>query len=48
MSMLELRQVSKSYGEGANEVDAISDIDLAVERGSLAKTNSIEITVQGV
>jgi len=35
MSMLELRQVSKSYGQGANEVDAISDIDLAVERGSL-------------
>ncbi len=35
MSMLELRHVSKSYGEGANEVDAISDIDLTVERGSL-------------
>jgi putative ABC transport system ATP-binding protein len=35
MSMLELRRVSKSYGEGANEVDAISDIDLNVERGSL-------------
>jgi putative ABC transport system ATP-binding protein len=35
MSMLELRQVSKSYGQGANEVDAISEIDLAVERGSL-------------
>src|SRR6202522_3123487 len=35
MSMLELRQVSKSYGEGANEVDANSDIDLSVERGSL-------------
>jgi putative ABC transport system ATP-binding protein len=35
MSMLELRQVSKSYGEGATEVDAISDIDLTVERGSL-------------
>jgi len=35
MSMLELRQVSKSYGQGANEVDAISDIDLIVERGSL-------------
>ena len=35
MSMLELRSVSKSYGEGANEVDAISDIDLSVERGSL-------------
>jgi putative ABC transport system ATP-binding protein len=35
MSMLELRQVSKSYGEGANEVDAISAIDLTVDRGSL-------------
>jgi putative ABC transport system ATP-binding protein len=35
MSMLELRQVSKSYGEGANEVDALSEIDLMVERGSL-------------
>ena len=35
MSMLELRHVSKSYGQGANEVDAISDIDLSVERGSL-------------
>ena len=35
MSMLELRHVSKSYGQGANEVDAISDIDLTVERGSL-------------
>lgn len=35
MSMLELRHVSKSYGEGATEVDAISDIDLTVERGSL-------------
>jgi putative ABC transport system ATP-binding protein len=33
--MLELRRVSKSYGQGANEVDAISDIDLSVERGSL-------------
>ena len=35
MSMLELRNVSKVYGEGATEVDAISSIDLAVERGSL-------------
>jgi putative ABC transport system ATP-binding protein len=35
MSMLELRHVSKKYGQGANEVDAITDIDLAVERGSL-------------
>jgi putative ABC transport system ATP-binding protein len=35
MSMLELRHVSKKYGQGANEVDAITNIDLAVERGSL-------------
>jgi putative ABC transport system ATP-binding protein len=33
--MLELRNVSKVYGEGATEVDAISNIELAVERGSL-------------
>jgi putative ABC transport system ATP-binding protein len=35
MSMLELQHVSKSYGQGANEVDAISDVELSVERGSL-------------
>jgi putative ABC transport system ATP-binding protein len=35
MSMLELQHVSKSYGQGANEVDAIVDVDLSVERGSL-------------
>jgi putative ABC transport system ATP-binding protein len=35
MNMLELRGVSKWYGEGANEVEALSEIDLAVERGSL-------------
>ena len=35
MSYLELRRVSKSYGAGATEVHALSDVDLAVERGSL-------------
>ena len=35
MSFLKLRRVSKSYGEGAAEVRAISDVDLAVECGSL-------------
>jgi putative ABC transport system ATP-binding protein len=35
MSFLELQRVSKSYGEGATEVHALSDIDLSVERGSL-------------
>ncbi len=35
MNMLELRNVSKVYGEGATEVDAIRNIDLAVESGSL-------------
>jgi putative ABC transport system ATP-binding protein len=35
MSYLELRRVSKSYGAGATEVHALSDVNLAVERGSL-------------
>jgi len=35
MSYLELRRVSKSFGAGATEVHALSDIDLAVGRGSL-------------
>ncbi len=35
MSMLELRNVSKVYGEGATEVDALRNIDLEVDRGSL-------------
>ncbi len=35
MSYLELRQVSKNYGAGLTEVHALSDVNLAVERGSL-------------
>jgi putative ABC transport system ATP-binding protein len=35
MSYLELRNVSKSYGEGAAEVHAITDVELSVDRGSL-------------
>jgi len=35
MSMLELRRVSKVFGEGSTEVDALSNIDLTIERGSL-------------
>jgi putative ABC transport system ATP-binding protein len=35
LSFLELRCVSKSYGEGDAEVHAIQDVDLEVERGSL-------------
>jgi putative ABC transport system ATP-binding protein len=35
MSMLEMRSVSKVYGEGPTEVQAISDIDLTVEAGAL-------------
>ncbi len=35
MSMLELRKVSKIYGEGAAQVHALSDIDLSVDPGSL-------------
>jgi putative ABC transport system ATP-binding protein len=35
MSMLELRKVSKVYGEGPARVQALEDIDLWVEPGSL-------------
>ena len=34
-SALELRQVSKVYGSGPSEVDALRDVDLAVQRGEL-------------
>jgi len=35
MSMLELHEVSKTYGESAAKVQALSDVSLAVEPGSL-------------
>ncbi|HLX78126.1 MAG TPA: ABC transporter ATP-binding protein [Acidimicrobiales bacterium] len=35
MSYLELRHVSKTYGTGATQVEALRDVDLCVERGSL-------------
>ena len=35
MSLLELHQVSKTYGAGPSEVHAVADIDLEVDRGSL-------------
>jgi putative ABC transport system ATP-binding protein len=35
MPMLELRDVSKIYGAGAAEVHALSNIDLAVDRGQM-------------
>jgi putative ABC transport system ATP-binding protein len=35
MSALELRRVSKVYGEGANEVVALHEVDLTVEAGAL-------------
>jgi putative ABC transport system ATP-binding protein len=35
MSYLELRDISKTYGEGATEVHALQRIDLSVDSGSL-------------
>ncbi len=35
MNVLELRAVSKVYGEGANEVHALRDVNLAVDAGEL-------------
>ena len=35
MSVLELRRVSRTYGQGAAEVHALADVDLAVEAGQM-------------
>jgi putative ABC transport system ATP-binding protein len=35
MSMLELRKVSKTYGDGANKVHALREIDLTAEPGAM-------------
>jgi putative ABC transport system ATP-binding protein len=34
-TVLELRHVSKTYGSGPTEVDALQDVDVSVERGEL-------------
>ena len=35
MSFLELRDVSKAYGTGPAEVQALENIDVSVDRGAL-------------
>jgi putative ABC transport system ATP-binding protein len=35
MSYLEMRYVTKEYGEGSNEVRALADVNLSVDEGSL-------------
>ena len=35
MSLLELHDISKSYGEGASEVHALDDVELSVDGGHL-------------
>jgi putative ABC transport system ATP-binding protein len=35
MTVLELRSVSKTYGDGAAEIDALSSVDLSVESGEM-------------
>ena len=35
MSMLELHDVSKTYGEGAAEVRALAGVSLSVDEGSM-------------
>ena len=35
MSLLELHEISKTYGAGSTEVHAVADINLEVDRGSL-------------
>ena len=35
MSMLELRQVSRSYGQGSAEVHALRDVSLTADEGAM-------------
>ena len=42
VSFLELREISKSYGDGAAEVHAIQDVDLIVERGDARRGDGSE------
>ena len=35
MSVLDMRHVSRTYGQGAAEVHALKDVDLSVEAGSM-------------
>jgi putative ABC transport system ATP-binding protein len=35
VSVLDLRQVSRAYGQGAAEVHALAGIDLSVDAGSM-------------
>src|SRR6516164_7862886 len=35
MSVLEMRHVSRTYGQDADEVHALTDVDLAIEAGSM-------------
>jgi putative ABC transport system ATP-binding protein len=37
-SALELREVSKVYGSGPSEVNALSAVDLSVDRGELVRS----------
>ena len=41
MSTLELRQVSKVYGQGAAEVHALREVDLEVDPGTRLRRQSI-------
>ena len=52
MSFLELRLVSKSYGEGAVQVHAIEDVNLFVERSHAGRVRllggqTVELEGQG-
>ena len=42
MSFLELRKVTKCYGEGDAEVLAVRDVDLSVEAGELVAVMGAE------
>jgi putative ABC transport system ATP-binding protein len=45
MSVLDMRQVSRTYGQGAAEVHALAGIDLSVDAGSMGPSGSGKSTL---
>ena len=41
MSLLELREISRSYGEGSVSVNALREVNLSVDRGEMVAVMEI-------
>ena len=45
MTVLELRDVSKAYGQGAGRVEALRQVDLTVGSGGMVAVMAAEVAV---